>query len=119
MPIDFSDCSKKALQYAVPIAKQFNAAIIILHVVPRRYTIGEGYYEAGYEPELEWGLRNNAARQLKELAKEFCPSDIPIRIETCLGAEAIEIANAAKKLETDLIVISTHGRTGRAHALGR
>ncbi len=30
VPIDFSDCSKKALQYAVPFAKQFGATITLL-----------------------------------------------------------------------------------------
>jgi hypothetical protein len=33
VPVDFSDCSSKALQYAVPFAKQFGAALILLHVV--------------------------------------------------------------------------------------
>lgn len=47
----------------------------------------------------------------------FPPLNAPIEIETCSGPEAVEIANAAKKLEADIIVISTHGRTGRVHEL--
>lgn len=117
VPVDFSKCSKKALQYALPFAKQFNAAVVLLHVVPRHCTIGENSSAGDYELELAMGLRQNAARQLKEVAEEFFPRDLQVRVETCLGAEAIEIAEEAKKLEADLIVISTHGRTGRAHAL--
>jgi len=37
VPIDFSSCSKKALQYAVPFAKQFGAGLCLLY-------IGQGYY---------------------------------------------------------------------------
>jgi nucleotide-binding universal stress UspA family protein len=117
VPLDFSNCSRKALQYALPFAKQFNAAVVLLHVVPRRCAIGEKSCVVDYEPELESGLRKSAARQLNEVVEEFFPGDVRVRVETCLGAEALEIAAEAKKLEADLIVISTHGRTGRAHAL--
>src|SRR5256885_16100759 len=38
VPIDFSAPSQKALDYALPFAKQFGAEIILLHVVePRTY----------------------------------------------------------------------------------
>ena len=117
VPVDFSNCSKKALQYAVPFAKQFDATIVLLHVVPQHCAVDKKSCEVDYEPELESGLRDNAAQQLKELAQKFVPRGVPVRIETCLGAEAVEIACAAKRLAADLIVISTHGRTGRPHAL--
>jgi universal stress protein A len=115
VPVDFSNCSKKALQYAVPLAKQFNGAVILLNVVPCRSGFGREPAARYLEPILEADLRSDAARKLKELAGRFVPFDIPVEIETCFGTEAVEIANAAKKLEADIIVISTHGRTGRAH----
>ena len=117
VPIDFSDCSKKALHYAVPFAKQFNAGIILLHVVPIHCAIGCEYDLVDYEPLPEVDLRNDAARKLTALAEEFVPHRIPVQIETCHGAESAQIAHAAKALEAELIVISTHGRTGRAHSL--
>ena len=33
VPVDFSESSSKALQYAVSFAKQFSAEIVLLHVV--------------------------------------------------------------------------------------
>ena len=42
VPIDFSACASKALQYAVPFAKQFDARLCLLYV-------GQGYY---FAPEL-------------------------------------------------------------------
>ncbi|HEV2330333.1 MAG TPA: universal stress protein [Verrucomicrobiae bacterium] len=117
VPVDFSNCSKKALQYALPFAKQFNAAVVLLHVVPRCCAIGKGSGEVNYDPDQESSLRNSAAHQLKEFAAEYFTHDVQVRIETCVGAEAVEIAGEAKQLEADLIVISTHGRTGRARAL--
>jgi len=33
VPLDFSPCSPKALAYALPLANQFKAGLVILHVV--------------------------------------------------------------------------------------
>src|SRR4051812_41807682 len=32
VPIDFSDCSRKALKYAIPFARHFNATLTLIHV---------------------------------------------------------------------------------------
>ena len=100
VPIDFSDSSKKALQYAVHFARQFHSHLVLLHVLPRHSVI---------DGEL--------AGRLKAWAQEFVPNEIATQIQVSRGAEAIEIVNAAKIFGTGLMVISTHGRTGRAHAL--
>jgi len=41
VPLDFSDCSKKALQYAIPFAKQFGAELELVHVVEPYASIPE------------------------------------------------------------------------------
>lgn len=104
VPIDFSSRSKNALQYGIHFAKQFNASLVLLHVLTR---------PAVSDPkcEDEWKLR------LKAWTCEFVPNQIPVQIEVARGAEALEIVNAAKHARIDLMIISTHGRVGRAHAL--
>jgi len=116
VPIDFSDCSKKALQYAVPFARQFNARIIFLNVIPSHYGMGRGFQANGRAPQMAVALQDDAGRRLAALAREIVPRDIPVEIETRCGVESAEIVNAAGDLGTNLIVISTRGRTGRAHA---
>jgi nucleotide-binding universal stress UspA family protein len=103
-PIDFSNASKKALQYAVHFAKQLNARIILLHVLPPPSPARDVY-----EDEL--------ARRLRAWAEEYVPGGIPLEVQTRAGVEAIEIVKEAKHLAVDLMIVSTHGRTGRAHAL--
>src|ERR1051326_3587724 len=39
VPLDFSPCSIKALQYAVPLARQFRARLCLLHVAQGYYPI--------------------------------------------------------------------------------
>ena len=114
VPIDFSDCSKKALQYAVPFAKQFGATITLLHVVHVNYVGGPEVGALDF-PLIEADLRKSAEKQLTELAATEVrqPAAAETLVRTGLGV--MEIVKAAKEMESDLIVISTHGRTGLKH----
>lgn len=103
VPIDFSCRSKKALQYAIHFAKQGKALLFLLHVLPA------AGLDAGGEVELRM--------KLKAWAHEFVPGEIPVQIDVRSGAEVIEILDEAKRLAVDLMVVATHGRVGRAHAL--
>jgi nucleotide-binding universal stress UspA family protein len=114
VPIDFSDCSKKALQYAVPFAKQFNASMIFLHVVPIHYALGREAEFAG--TPIEEDSQNKIRDQLTTLVQDIAPGEIPMKIEVRRGAPSVEIVNVAKKMDVDVIVMSTHGHTGRIHA---
>jgi nucleotide-binding universal stress UspA family protein len=40
--MDFSDCAKKALQYAIPLAQEHAAAITLLYVVAPPAYIAKG-----------------------------------------------------------------------------
>lgn len=117
VPLDFSTCAKKALQYAIPFAKQFEAAIVFLHVIPVHFNYAEGEIE--FEPDAASGaeLQAQVGRKLAALIHDLVPDEIPVDAEVRYGIEAAEIVNEAKKSEVDLIILSTHGRTGRAHSL--
>jgi universal stress protein A len=116
VPVDFSDCSKKALQYAIPFARQFKAQMIFLHVLPLHYAAGWEFEVGKYDPLIEGDLRTKTEKQLQTLIQEHVPARIPTRIEVRHGAPAIEIVNAAHEVNAGLIIMSTHGHTGRIHA---
>lgn len=113
VPIDFSPCSKKALHYAIPFAKQFGARLCLLYV-------GQGYYLL---PDLapidinayKMTERADAAGKLASFATQEIPPTLAVDILVRNGQPALEIAEAAKDLGADLIVISTHGYTGVKH----
>jgi universal stress protein A len=104
VPVDFSDCSSKALQYAVPFARQFGAAVLLLHVIEPYPSVPE---MAPYDFETVQDGRETLEKFRKSI-------DEPVDVKTFLrtGIAHTEIVNAAKELEIDLIVISTHGRSG-------
>jgi universal stress protein A len=106
VPVDFSDCSAKALQYAVALARQFNARLTLLHVVaPYRAYCPEA-------PILEMPTLEEASAELNRIT-----TDIPRMTVVREGEPHAEIVAAASDLTVDLIVLSTHGRTGIAHVV--
>ncbi len=116
VPIDFSDCSRKALAYAVPLAKQFAARITLLNVMPANYFVGSEFGPVDFPvPEGEW--RENTSRELDLLAQKTVGNAVPFAVSVRQGQPAYEIASCAKEIDADLIVLSTHGRTGLRHVL--
>jgi len=113
VPIDFSDCAKKALQYAIPLAKEHEAAITLLYVVPTSYAIGE-YGGIDYA-SLEADMRASGDKQLSALAVDEVRGEVSADTLIRTGTAAAEIIEVARSLPADLIVVSTHGRTGLKH----
>jgi universal stress protein A len=113
VPIDFSIQSKKALQYALSLAKQVNASVTLLHVVHPKCTALGRASDIAFEDEL----RRGGARQLNALVQRFLGDEVPCDLIVRIGSPAVEILHTAQRLNADLIVISTHGRTGLKHLL--
>jgi len=115
VPIDFSDCSKKALQYALPLAKEHEAAITLLYVVAPAY--GAGEYGAIDYAQLEASMREGGEKELARLIVDEVRGEVSADPLVCVGSPSVNIIEVARSLPADLIVISTHGRTGLKHVL--
>ncbi len=113
VPVDFSTCSTKALQYAVPFARQFGAELTLLHVIPPVVVLPTSEVPPeGLIQESDTAARNN----LEEIRRSL-GDDLSSRALLRYGSPAMEILDAAKEMETDLIILSTHGHTGLKHIL--
>jgi universal stress protein A len=115
-PVDFSETSKRAFEYALALAGQLGAELDVIHVLHLpAYTMPEGGLE--FPPDLEAELVDQLQRQLDEFIKQ--PAEPSVKTTTTLyqGIPYVEITRAAKERSADLIVIGTHGRTGLAHLL--
>ena len=77
VPIDFSECSKKALRYAIPLAKEHQAAITLLYVVSPQYAAGEygGIDYASLETETRASGEQHLARLVVEEVRGEVPAD--------------------------------------------
>ena len=119
IPTDFSECGNYALSYATSLARTFGASMICVHVIePIVPTVG---YSGMTEPlpiaDITEQLEDSAERELPKIAeREECAG---IEVEEVLvhGEAASEIVRVAKERNVDLIVISSHGRTGLGRIL--
>lgn len=117
VPIDFSDYSKKALNYAIDFAKIFNAKLYLIYVVepiiyPADFSMGQIVF-----PETGEDIMNRSKTGLQDLAKSIIPKDIDYEIILKNGKPFIEIIETASEKDIDLIIIATHGHTGVEHLL--
>ena len=114
LPTDFSGCANYALPYAAAIARATSATIICVHVVePVVPTVGySGLAEPMPIADVSEQLEDSAERELPRLAE--CEECAGLDIEEVIvhGDAAAEIVRVASEREVDLIVISSHGRTG-------
>lgn len=111
VPTDMSAHSLVALQYAQDVSNLIGAEIIVLRVT-----------EPAVHPcadDTDIAVRECAAdrRALVHLLIDHNVISQDVRIEIRSGTADREIVKAAKELEADLIIMSTHGRTGLEHAL--
>lgn len=109
VPVDFSECSGKAMEMAIPMARQLNAELVLLHVVEPT--------PANAELLMLEAEAVGAAKQ--ELEKMRASQAMGVRARTIVreGYAHAEIVKATDELGVDLVVIGTHGRTGLAHVL--
>lgn len=115
VPIDFSECSRKALLYAHRFARQFDARLLLVNVV-EPMIVPENMLMAVPElPEAGGNLVNAAQERLAQLARKEIPPDLPVDTTVRVGRPYAEIIEAAQAGDVDLIIIATHGYTGLKH----
>ena len=105
-PSDFSTTSDAAIRFATSLARDAGASLLIVHVEepPAAYGGGEMYY----------GIPNPDNSELIKMLEGVLPTDetVPYEHRLVTGDPATEIVRLAEDEKIDLIVLSTHGRTG-------
>jgi glycine betaine transporter len=111
---DFSDGSKAALRYAAQLAGALDTAVTVVNVIEVNY--GWLKYGAHAFLVLDEQSRENRKRTLQSFARE-CGAGLGWRYIARLGNPAEEIAEAAREVGADVILIATRGLTGVQHAV--
>lgn len=114
LPTDFSGCANYAVAYAAAIARAAKARIICIYVLePMVPAVG---YTGMADPlpiaDISEQLEDSAERELPQVV--HCEELQGLEVEEVIthGDAAAEIVRVAAEREVDLIVISSHGRTG-------
>ncbi len=119
-PLDFSENSQEALQFAIHLMlKDDDATLYLVHVVDSRVFDYSGPMYEQEVPLMKVELDQSTREQLEKKLLAEVPEEIQNRVETTIlfGVPFLEIIMAARDKNIDLIVIGTHGRTGLAHMI--
>jgi nucleotide-binding universal stress UspA family protein len=118
-PTDFSEHSNHALRSAAEMARQFEAKLLLLHVVSNEAL--ESISKAHVPPHPVDRVYEDLTQEISEQYLAHVPPEIRKAIETEIlvlpGVPFLEIIRVARLKSVDLIVMATHGRTGLSHAL--
>lgn len=117
VPTDLSELSLRGLDYAIGFAKPFDAEIVVLFVVePIVYATPSDLYGASADLGMVVREQERSGReQLKRLEQRYRRRVPKLRTVLQTGMPHAAITGAAKNLKADLIIMSTHGRTGLSH----
>ena len=119
VPVDFSDHADRALEYALTLAKSFDARVELLHVVEDPFAAG-GWASEVYMSDLD-GMRRraleDASKQLDACRAASLGEGVPVVATVRMGAVAQTIVEYATAEAASLIAMGTHGRTGLAHLI--
>jgi len=117
-PVDFSDSSDHALRYASALAETFGAELTLLHVVAPIVAAlpGETALPNTLQADID-ELADACRERLEQTVGKLVASGLTVQHKVLNGVPFIEIIRYAREVETDLIVMGTHGRTGFGHLL--
>lgn len=112
VPVDGSETSYAAVDKAVEIAKAFNSKVTVVQVLALDPYIAAEYITAAQTNDLVERARTAILKTLDEAKAKFAAAGIDAETQLLEGQVIYsEIVKAAESLNTDLIVIGSHGRT--------
>jgi nucleotide-binding universal stress UspA family protein len=118
--LDGSDISERALEPAFLIAQRCEAQVVLLRVL----SLEAVAVAAGNGPEYveisqmhEKHDREEADNYLRGIKAQWMATGVPISAQVAVGAPPEKILAAADDVDADLIVMSTHGRSGLSRFL--
>jgi len=113
VPTDFSEPSERAATYAAELARRFDAEELhCIHVadIPADLVATSAYYMTGPSEDFVEQVLEESRKNLAEFVRKNL-AGLPVQ------TAFLEIIRYARDKKIELVVISTHGRTGLQHAL--
>lgn len=117
VPVDFSQSSFRALEYAIEFAERVTARLIVFHAMHIGYAFtadGFGVYDLS---TLIEAARKDAERQMEKFVRLAKFRGVEFETVVKVGAPVTKIGEIAENRDVDLVITATHGRTGFKHFL--
>tara|TARA_R110002095_G_scaffold94477_2_gene82457 strand:+ start:3251 stop:3721 length:471 start_codon:yes stop_codon:yes gene_type:complete len=115
IPTDFSETAQAATQYAVELAKKFNAKLYLLHVIEDPIVYMPMFESYALPPKEDF--ENFAKTRLENWILDEDKVGLDVETSWVHGNPFVDILKFGKREDVDLIVVGTHGRSFTAHLL--
>ena len=120
--IDGSKESLDAADYGLSLAKLFNAVVTVIHVLPQEIRYGYDSVDA-IQPDIpstpvkgivELSKQEVQAKLLSKIMEKAKEMDVNLQTDIIVATRSVasEIVDYADKLDADLIIAGTRGRSG-------
>ncbi len=108
-PVDFSDASRKAVQYAKEFASSMGSVVHLLNVVePRPMAVD---ITLNYVP-LEEDFEQAAEEDLQIIVQEFQLAGLKVESSIEIGNPSDVILDKSQDLDVNLLIMGSHGKKG-------
>jgi nucleotide-binding universal stress UspA family protein len=111
VPLDGSALAASVLPFAADLAKSLGAAVCLFQVVPEPVNVYPGA-EAVFDPNAHTEIESATRKLLTATAQALGKQGVQAECITTFGNTVDGICWAAEREAADLIVMSTHGRSG-------
>lgn len=108
VPLDGSELAEEALPPALSIAQLMHARVTLIHVIPPFVREVDDHYK----PAAMDILLEKAGHYLMRVRERLAPTYDAVSIKILSGQVAEMLTGYAREQEIDLIVLSSHGRSG-------
>lgn len=115
VPIDGSNYSNRAAEYAIGIAKAQNAEILLAYVVDE--LVVDQFANGAERSAIETELKNDGQRTLHYAESMLEKAGVKSSSMLLKGRPFEQIVNTTKSFDIDLVVMGTYGRRGAERIL--
>jgi nucleotide-binding universal stress UspA family protein len=122
LPTDGSKLSDRAVQRGIQFAKEVNARVTALHVVPEFRMVVEEGFVSPMSAELKKRFENESQQHARKMLSkvEKAAKDAAVKCDSVSVVSDYpyqQIIEIAKKKKCDLIMMASHGRRGLSSLL--
>lgn len=116
--VDFSDYSLKAVRYAVSMARNIDAGLLLVNVINQKdidtaTKIAEEYQAFTMQKYIQDTIAFRKG-ELRKLIEELGIKESKVKTSIRIGVPCIELLKEIEEKKPDLLVMSTKGRTNVA-----
>lgn len=116
VPLDFSECSRVGLNYALAFAREFRSTLLLFNSVMLHSYVLSDEYSVLEMPNILSQQEEYAEEEMARLRQELGKELANIETKIAVGSPVEQIDQCVRAEGIDLIITSTHGRSGAKRA---